>query len=73
MNKITNNKIPGISTMVEKKTKVGENLFSLRKHDHTVCSDFYSCKKWQFSVEIFDIFLYFAQNIDCGYTLEPPH
>ena len=21
---------------------------------------------------IFDIFLIFAQNIDCGYTLEPP-
>ena len=20
-----------------------------------------------------DIFLFFAQNIDCGYTLEPPH
>ena len=23
-----------------------------------------------FSVEIFDIFLIYAQNIDCGYTLE---
>ena len=22
---------------------------------------------------MFDIFLIFAQNIDCGYTLEPPH
>ena len=22
--------------------------------------------------KIFDIFLIFAQNIDCGYTLEPP-
>ena len=21
----------------------------------------------------FDMFLNFAQNIDCGYTLEPPH
>ena len=23
-------------------------------------------------IENFDIFLTFAQNIDCGYTLEPP-
>ena len=23
--------------------------------------------------KIFDNFLIFAQNIDCGYTLEPPH
>ena len=23
--------------------------------------------------EKIDIFLIFAQNIDCGYTLEPPH
>ena len=25
-----------------------------------------------FQCKIFDIFLIFAQNIDCGYTLEPP-
>ena len=25
-----------------------------------------------FYMKIFDIFLIFAQNIDCGYTLEPP-
>ena len=25
-----------------------------------------------FHLKIFDIFLIFAQNIDCGYTLEPP-
>ena len=24
-------------------------------------------------MKIFDIFLIFAQNIDCGYMLEPPH
>ena len=24
-------------------------------------------------MKIFDIFLIFAQNRDCGYTLEPPH
>ena len=26
----------------------------------------------KFQLKIFDIFLIFAQNIDCGYTLEPP-
>ena len=26
-----------------------------------------------FQMKIFDIFLIFAQNIDCGYTLELPH
>ena len=25
-----------------------------------------------FQLKIFDIYLRFAQNIDCGYTLEPP-
>ena len=25
-----------------------------------------------FQLKIFDIFLRFAQNIDCGFTLEPP-
>ena len=30
-------------------------------------------KNENFQKEIFDIFLIFAQNRDCGYTLEPPH
>ena len=30
-------------------------------------------KKENFHWKMFDIFLIFAQNIDCGYTLEPPH
>ena len=29
-------------------------------------------KKEIFQQKFFDIFLIFAQNIDCGYTLEPP-
>ena len=32
---------------------------------------FHGCKNDNFQMTIFDIFL-FAQNIDCGYTLEPP-
>ena len=34
---------------------------------------FHSCKNDNFQMEIFDIFLIFAQNINCGYMLEPPH
>ena len=33
---------------------------------------FHGCKNDNFQIKIFDIFLIFAQNIDCGYTLEPP-
>ena len=33
---------------------------------------FHGCENDNFHVKIFDIFLFFAQNIDCGYTLEPP-
>ena len=49
-----------------------QTSLSLRKHAHAVCSDFYSCKMTIFSY-FFYIFFIFAQNIDCGYTLEPPH
>ena len=47
-------------------------LSSLRKHAHAIYKDFFSCKKMKISSEKNDIFLIFAQNIDCGYTLEPP-
>ena len=33
---------------------------------------FLSFKMENFQLKKFDIFLIFAQNIDCGYTLEPP-
>ena len=34
---------------------------------------FHGCKNDNFQMKNSDIFLIFAQNIDCGYTLEPPH
>ena len=34
--------------------------------------DFLSFKIENIQLKKFDIFLIFAQNIDCGYTLEPP-
>ena len=33
---------------------------------------FFYCKNWKIHKKIFYIFLIFAQNMDCGYTLEPP-
>ena len=33
---------------------------------------FHGCKNDNFQMKMFDIFLIFAQNIDCGFTLEPP-
>ena len=32
----------------------------------------HGCKNVHFQMKIFNIFLIFARNIDCGYTLEPP-
>ena len=47
-------------------------LAPLRKHAHAIYRDFLSFKIENFQLKMFDIFLIFAQNIDCGYTLEPP-
>ena len=33
---------------------------------------FHGCKNVHFHMKIVNVFLIFAQNIDCGYTLEPP-
>ena len=33
---------------------------------------FHGLENDNFQMKIFDIFLIFAKNIDCGYTLEPP-
>ena len=35
-------------------------------------SIFHSCKNDNFQMKNCDVFLIFAQNIDSGYTLEPP-
>ena len=57
-------------------TKFNENNMetskTLRKHIRAITAIFHGCKNDNFQMKIFDIFLNFAQNIDCGYTLEPP-
>ena len=34
---------------------------------------FHGCKNDNFQMKFFDFLYIFAQNIDCGYTLELPH
>ena len=48
---------------------------SIRKLDHAIYRSteiLTDLKKRNFSIKKNDICLIFAQNIDCGYTLEPP-
>ena len=45
---------------------------TVRKLAHAINRDFLAIKTENFQLKNFDIFLIFAQNIDCGYTLEPP-
>ena len=44
---------------------------TLRKHAHAIYRKYFGCKNEKFHWKKIDIFLIFAQNIDCGYTLEP--
>ena len=46
----------------------------LRKHARAIYCDiaiFHGCKKCNFQVTKCNYFLIFAQNIDCGHTIEP--
>ena len=46
---------------------------TLRKLAHAILYRcFFSCTNLKFNEKDFDIFNIFAQNIYCGYTLEPP-
>ena len=49
------------------------NAILICKLVHAIYRDFFGCKNCKFHKKKFDIFLIFAQNIDCGYTLEPLH
>ena len=46
---------------------------TLRKHAHGIYTEIFKVVKSENFQKIFDIFLIFAQHIDCGYTLESPH
>ena len=46
--------------------------YPLRKHTYAIYCDFFRCKNDNFQLNKFESFLIFAQNIDYGYTIEPP-
>ena len=48
-----------------------KNMDVITKTHLFKCTENFSTKKWRFS-DNSDIFHIFAQNIDCGYSLEPP-
>ena len=45
---------------------------ALRKHAYSNILKISPLKNWKFSDKKSDIFLICAQNIDCGYSLQPP-
>ena len=45
---------------------------SLRKHAYSNIKKISPSKTENFEIKNSDIFYIFAQNIDCGYSLEPP-
>ena len=47
-------------------------IISLRTLAHAIKIDSLALKIENFSLKNYDIFLIFAQNISCVYTLEPP-
>ena len=57
--------MPGLSLCVY--------LMSMLHLKHAIYCDFNGCEKYNFQKTDFDIFLIFAQNLDCGYMLKPPH
>ena len=50
-----------------------KNKKSLRKHTYSNILKILQSKKEKFSDKKSNIFHISAQNIDCGYSLEPPH
>ena len=48
------------------------DLFSLRKHAYSNVLKILQPKNENFQIKMSDIFHISAQNIDCGYALEPP-
>ena len=59
------------------KLRIERQLFcplkrTLRKHAHAIYSNISQLKNVLFQMNFLNIFLIFAQNIDCGNTLKPP-
>ena len=50
----------------------GPEIFSLRKHAYSNVLKILQPEKEKIQIKNSDIFLISVQNIDCGYSLEPP-
>ena len=60
---------------MDAQTELDPNRFSsqtLRKHAYSNLLKILPPKLENFQIKFFDIFHISAQNIDCGYSLEPP-
>ena len=44
----------------------------IRNLAHAIYRDFLDVKNENYKQKNIDVFIIFAQNMDCGYTLEPP-
>ena len=66
-----------LSSVVKRIIKFLDKLYSKTFHYANTpmkyTAIFHGCKNVNFQIIKNNIFLIFAQNIDCGYTLEPPH
>ena len=63
------------SSAIQEIIKPKENClisYSLRKHAYSNILNILTTKKWKFSDKNLDISHTSGQNIDCGYSLEPP-
>ena len=66
----------GLGAGFESKLESPEDKDSLDHYENTPMQHtviFHGCKNDNFQLICFYYFHIFAQNIDCGYTLEPPH
>ena len=68
------------SSLLYKSLSKGEQIVSfqnrtliLQKHAYSNILKILPPKNENFQIKCFDIFHISAQNIDCGYSLEPPH
>ena len=52
--------------------RISSLLITLRKQAHAIYRKVFGCKNENVHWKNFENFLIFAQNIDCGYTIEPP-
>ena len=61
-----------MTSLTYKNAGFQDNIFQLRKHAYSNILKILLPKNENFQLKHSDIFHISAQNIDCGYSLEPP-